>query len=130
VAAPSVEHVNVPPTLASAEPERPPLALIGAVVGDSEAIAVFVDRTNQKTVRLRQGETHAGWLLSSVLRREVTLTKADRTETIALKSSDVPVAAGAPVMPMPTAIGAGPTDNSYAPFVPRSTPKNGEHDGL
>jgi general secretion pathway protein N len=81
-------------------------------------------------VRLRQGETHAGWLLSSVLRREVTLTKADRTETIALKSADVPVAAGAPVMQMPTAIGAGPTDNSYAPFVPRSTPKNGEHDGL
>ena len=128
VAAPVVEQVNAPPK--AAEPERPPLALIGAVVGDSEAIAVFVDRTNQKMIRLRQGDTHAGWLLSSVLRREVTLKKDDRTETIPLKSTDTPVAAGAPLLPMPTAIGAGPTDNSYAPFVPRSTPKNGEHDGL
>jgi hypothetical protein len=37
-------------------------------------------------------------------------------------------AEGVPVMP--TAIGAGPSDNSYAPFIPRSTPKNGESDGL
>src|SRR6266480_1562363 len=93
VAAPPVEQVSASPPKA-AEPERPPLALIGAVVGDSEAIAVFVDRTNQKMIRLRQGDTHAGWLLSSVLRREVTLKKDDRTETIALKSTDTPVAAG------------------------------------
>jgi general secretion pathway protein N len=134
VIAPAVEQVNAAPPPQAAEPERPPLALIGAVVGDSEAIAVFVDRTNQKMVRLRQGETHAGWLLSSVLRREVTLKKADRSETIPLKSSDVPVAAGAvpgvPVLPVPTAIGAGALDANYAPFVPRSTPKNGESDGL
>ena len=115
-----------PPTLAAA-PEPPPLALIGAVVGESDAIAVFVDRTNQKMVRLRQGESHAGWVLSTVLRREVTLTKDDRTETIELKSTTV---SGAPVLAMPTAIGAGPTDTSYAPFTPRSTPKNGESDGL
>jgi general secretion pathway protein N len=132
VAAPLLELASAPPPK-PAEPERPPLALIGAVVGDSEAIAVFVDRTNQKMVRLRQGETHAGWLLSSVLRREVTLKKADRTETIALKSADVPDAPGMPglpVMPAPTAIGAGALDMSYAPFAPRATPKNGESDGL
>jgi general secretion pathway protein N len=127
VAAPPVEQVNAAPPPVAAAPEQVPLALIGAVVSDSDAIAVFVDRTNQKMVRLRQGESHAGWVLSTVLRREVTLRKDDRTETIELKSVN---AQGAPVLATPTAIGAGPTDNSYAPFVPRSTPKNGESDGL
>jgi general secretion pathway protein N len=119
------------PAPQKAEPERPPLALIGAVVGDSDAIAVFLDRTNQKIVRLRQGETHAGWALNSVLGREVTLKKADRTETLALKAPDVsPGAPNVPVLPAQTAIGGVVTDSSYAPFTPRSTPKNGESDGL
>lgn len=125
VVAPPEEQVSAPAPQKAMEPDRPPLSLIGAVVGDSDAIAVFLDRTNQKVVRLRQGETHAGWLLSSVQGREVTLKKAERTETLGLKAAEA-----ASVLPAPTAIGAGGTDTSYAPFVPRSTPKNGEADGL
>ena len=87
VAAPSVDRVSAPPPKAAA-PERPSLALIGAVVGESDAIAVFLDQTNQKIVRLHQGESHAGWELSSVQPREVTLRKADRTEVLALKRQD------------------------------------------
>jgi general secretion pathway protein N len=75
---------------------------------------------------LRQGDTHAGWELSLVQGREVTLKKADRTEILGLRSGEATPA----VLPAPTAIGAGATDTSYAPFVPRSTPKNGESDGL
>jgi general secretion pathway protein N len=135
VVAPPVAQAGAPAPQKPAEPERPPLALIGAVVGDSDAIAVFLDRTNQKMVRLRQGETHAGWLLSSVLGREVTLTKADRTEVLGLQRSDGAVgAAGAagpglpPPAPVPVVAGTG--NQSFAPFIPRSTPKNGESDGL
>lgn len=145
VVAPPVEQPAVPPPTLASAPEPPPLALIGAVVGDSDAIAVFVDRTTQKMVRLRQGESHAGWVLDTALRREVTLKKDERSETIELKSTTV---SGAPVLPMPTAIGAGPVapgtlispatvtagsgvmDSNYAPFSPRSTRKNGESDGL
>jgi general secretion pathway protein N len=127
VVAPPQDEVSVPVQTA-AEPDRSPLALIGAVVGDSDAIALFIDRSNQKIVRLRQGDAHAGWVLSTVQGREVTLKKADRTETLALRANDAP--AGPPVLPTATAIGAGPTDGSYAPFIPRSTPKNGESDGL
>jgi general secretion pathway protein N len=39
----------------------------------------------------------------------------------------MPAIPGAPP-PMPAAVGG--VAGSYAPFVPRSTPKNGESDGL
>jgi general secretion pathway protein N len=126
VAAPVVQAPPAPPK--AVEPERLTLALIGAVVSDDDAIAVFVDRTNQKIVRLRQGETHAGWVLSSVLKREVTLNKADRTEVLILQRPDG--SPGAPGMPGRVIPAAGGVDASYAPFVPRSTPKNGAPDGL
>ncbi|MEA2940056.1 MAG: ral secretion pathway protein [Bradyrhizobium sp.] len=132
VAGPRIEPVIVP-VAKPAEPERPALLLIGAVVGDSDAIAVFLDRTNQKIVRLRAGDTHEGWLLSSVLGREVTLKKAEQTEVLALQRQDGQGSPGSPGIPgvapaMPAIVTS--VDGSFAPFVPRSTPKNGESDGL
>jgi general secretion pathway protein N len=132
VAAPPAAPVAAPPPPPPG-PEHPALALIGAVVSDSDAIAVFLDRTNQKIVRLRPGETHAGWLLSAVLGREVTLKKADQTEIIAIQRPEGAVGgAGVPVSaPTAPAIPAsGGFNTSFAPFTPRSTPKNGESDGL
>ena len=125
VVAPADEQAAAPAPQTAAAPEHPPLALIGAVVGDSDAIAVFFDRSSQKIVRLRQGDSHAGWVLSAVQGREVMLKKDDRTEILGLKAAD-----GASTLPAPTAIGASVTGTSFAPFVPRSTPKNGESDGL
>ena len=130
VAAPPVDQVSAPPPKATA-PERPSLALIGAVVGESDAIAVFLDQTNQKIVRLHQGEGHAGWELSSVQPREVTLRKAGRTEVLALKRQDGPAAvADAPASPGLVVPAAAGGNTSYAPFLPRATPKFGESDGL
>jgi general secretion pathway protein N len=129
----AVELASAPQPEKPAEQERLPLTLIGAVVGDSDAIAVFLDRTSQKIVRLKQGDTHSGWVLSAVQGREVTLKKADRSETLVLQRQEGP--AGGPAVPGPAAFGptvpaAGAFDTSYAPFTPRSTPKNGESDGL
>jgi general secretion pathway protein N len=132
VVTPQVEQSRaaVPPK--AAEPERSRLSLIGAIVGDGVAIAIFLDRTNQKIVRLRQGEAHAGWELSSVLGREATLKKAGRTEVLALPRPDGAAnAAGATGVSGGLVVpAAGGFDASYAPYVPRSTPKNGESDGL
>ena len=89
VAALPVDQSRAPPPQKGA-PERLSLALIGAVVGESDAIAVFLDQATQKIVRLHQGESHAGWELSSVQPREVTFRKADRTEVLALKRQDGP----------------------------------------
>lgn len=138
VAASPVEEVNVP---APPKPvEAPPLLLVGAVVGEGEAIAIFVNRTDQKVVRLRQGESLGGWSLTEVQPREVTLKQGDRSEVLALQRPDgLPAAAPGANMP---AVGAMPPDaggkltmptnanTSFAPFAPRSTPKNGEPDGL
>jgi general secretion pathway protein N len=124
------QQVVAPPPAKPPEPERLALALIGAVVGDSDAIAVFLDGTNQKIVRLRQGDSHAGWVLSSVQGREVTLKKADRSEVLVFQRRDAPGAAGGvPAMLVPQPVSGAP-DGSYAPFTPRATPKNGEADGL
>jgi general secretion pathway protein N len=130
VAAPAVDQVRAPPPQVAA-PERLSLALIGAVVGESDAIAVFLEQTTQKIVRLHQGESHAGWELRSVQPRAVTFRKAERTEVLALKRQDgsagVADAPAAPGLVLPAAVGG---NTSYAPFVPRSTPKSGESDGL
>lgn len=138
VAASPVEEVNAPAPPKPVE-APPPLLLVGAVVGEGDAIAIFVNRNDQKIVRLRQGESLGGWSLTEVQPREVTLKQGDRSEVLALQRPDgTPAAppAGAP------AVAAGPpdaggklvmpttTDTPFAPFVPRSVPKNGESDGL
>src|SRR3954462_5890636 len=70
VASSPVEEVQPPRPKAVDVP--PPLMLVGAVVGEGEAIAILVDRTNQKVVRLRQGESLGGWSLTAVQPCEVT----------------------------------------------------------
>jgi len=129
-----VEEDNAPPPKPAEA--APPLVLVGAVVGEDDAIAILLDRTDQKVVRMRQGESRAGWSLSSVQAREVTFRQGDRTEVLTLQRPDtastppVPAIAGVPPgaaggLTMPAA-----GDTAFAPFVPRSTPKNGESDGL
>ena len=69
------------------------------------------------------------WSLTSVQSREVTLKQGDRSEVLALQRPDgtaaAPPAATDGKLTMPSTI-----DTPFAPFVPRSTPKNGESDGL
>jgi general secretion pathway protein N len=129
VAATPVEETQAPAPPKPAE-GPPPLQLVGAVVGEGDAIAILVNRVDQKVVRLRQGETLGGWSLTSVQAREVTIKQGDRSEVLALQRPDGTAAAPPPAetegrMTMPTT-----TDTLFAPFVPRSTPKNGESDGL
>jgi len=136
VAAAPVDEVR-PPAPPKPVEAPPPLMLVGAVVGEGDAIAILVNRTDQKVVRLRQGESLDGWSLTSVQPREVTFKQGDRTEVLALQRPDGTTPPGG--SPAPT---AGPADGggkltmptttstSFAPFVPRSTPKNGESDGL
>lgn len=134
VAAAPAERPQAPPLPKPVE-GPPPLMLVGAVVGEGDAIAILINRTDQKIVRLRQGESLNGWSLAAVQPREVTLKQGDRSEVLALQRPEavsapasapaVAVADGSGQLRMPT-----PGGPSFAPFVPRSTPKNGMPDGL
>ena len=115
------------------EPDRPRLALVGAVVGEAEGIAVFLDQTNQAIVRLRTGENHSGWVLRSVRGREATLQKDRETVLLALPAPTDPVAfpgiPGLPGLPppvpnaaMPPAMVPGGVGGPPAPMPPAAPP--------
>lgn len=104
VAGPPV--VAAPQTAAPppAEPEQPPLTLVGAVAGESEGYAVFLDQATNTVIRLKTGQDHSGWVLRSVKGREATLQKDRRTTTLAL-----PVPGAAQTVPgVPVAIPGQP----------------------
>ena len=85
-----------PPAPSPAEPERPSLALVGAIASDTEGFAVFVDQATNTVIRLRTGEDHLGWVLRAVKGREATLVKAAITATLMLPE---PANFGAPFAP-------------------------------
>jgi hypothetical protein len=67
------------------EPDHPLLTLLGTIVGDSVEIGVFTDEVSHDVVRLKAGETHDGWTLSSVVGRAAFFQKDGyRAATLAL----------------------------------------------
>ena len=97
---------------APAASDRPLLTLVGAVVGDNGGIAIFLDQTTNDVVRLKTGESRAGWTLRSVKGREATLQNDRVTATLVLPAPNGLAAPGAP-----PALGA-PRPPGPAQFVP------------
>jgi hypothetical protein len=138
VAAPPPPAPTPPPP--PAEPERPRLALVGAVVGDV-AIAIFVDEGTRTIVRLRTGEDHSGWVLRSVKGREATLQKGRETVLLALPPPGEqggsqpdpqpipPALPGAPVLgvPAPAPVGVPAAPTVRAPAPPSRRPSGPQH---
>jgi general secretion pathway protein N len=77
-------------------PERPQLTLVGAVVGDSGGIAIFLDQTTNSIVRLKTGESHSGWKLRSVRGREALFERNSETLILALPAPGAVAPPGAP----------------------------------
>jgi general secretion pathway protein N len=144
---------RIEPVIPAATPaaERPQLILVGAVVGETEGIAVFLD-SSRTVIRLRMGQDYSGWVLNTVKGREATLQRNQETAVFTLPiplSDSAPAAtnpspavgaATAPSAAVPAPSGSVPAPGGalvmpsnpadFAPFVPRKTPKNGEPDGL
>jgi len=57
------------------EPDHPRLTLVGTIVSESVEIGVFVDETSHDVVRLKAGDVHDGWTLSSVVGRTAIFQK-------------------------------------------------------
>jgi len=100
--------VVAPPPPPSAEPEQPPLTLVGAIAGDTEGFAVFLDQATNNVVRLKTGQDHQGWVLRSVKGREVTLEKNKRSATLALPVPTAISLGEAASMPVPPPVLPGP----------------------
>ena len=66
------------------EPERPELSLVGTISGYTGGFGIFLDRSTNIMLRLKEGEAHKGWTLSAVRGRETVLEKAGKTTTLAL----------------------------------------------
>jgi general secretion pathway protein N len=116
-----------PPVAPPAGPERPPLVLIGAIAGETEGFAVFLDQATNNVIRLRTGQDHAGWVLRSVKGREATLQKDLRTETLALPiPGAAPVLGLAPVPGMVPVPGMAPVLGVVAPPRPGGKPAEPE----
>jgi general secretion pathway protein N len=63
---------------------QPPFILVGAIAGESEGIAIFLDGATNGVIRLKTGESHAGWMLQTVRPREAVLQKEQRTIVVEL----------------------------------------------
>jgi general secretion pathway protein N len=74
-----------PPPPPPSGPDRPQLTLVGAISGETDGIAIFLDETTRDIVRLRTGESHpSGWTLRSVKGREAALVKDEETVILVL----------------------------------------------
>jgi general secretion pathway protein N len=100
VAAPPPPAPKAPPS-PPAPPQVPTLTLVGTIAeGHDRGIAVFLDQATQKVIRLKTGETEAGWILRRVRGRETMLEKNGTTYSLSLpQPGDVNAAAAVPVPP-------------------------------
>lgn len=65
---------------------QPPLALVGAIAGENEGIAIFLDGTTKGVICLKAGESNAGWTLQSVKLREAIFQKEQKSAILMLYS--------------------------------------------
>jgi hypothetical protein len=68
--------------LPAGDPDGPLLTLVGTIANPDEAIAIFVEKTSKRIIRLRIGENYLGWSLSEVHSREVTLLHNHKSEVL------------------------------------------------
>jgi general secretion pathway protein N len=83
VAAPQLPPPR-PPAAKPAEPDHPPLTIVGTIIGETQGIGVFIDQATQQVVRLKTGQDHDGWILRSVQGREALFEKDRRKATLIL----------------------------------------------
>src|SRR5262249_37624537 len=88
-----------PPSPTAREPERPPLSMLGTVVG-GHSIGIFIEDVGRNVLRLHTGQDYAGWVLRAVKRREAEFEKGNSIATLSFpapgEEPSVAPTAGAP----------------------------------
>jgi general secretion pathway protein N len=80
---PSPILVKPAPTEA-ASTGQPSLALVGAIAGENDGIAIFLDGATKNIIRMKTGESHGEWTLRAVKAREAILQSEQKTSTLTL----------------------------------------------
>jgi hypothetical protein len=124
---------NPPP---KPEPDHPLLTLLGTIVSQSVEIGVFVDEASHEVIRLKTGEVHGGWTLSSVVGRTAIFQKDGyRAATLVLPvpGAEAAAANGGPTnavrqpvaVPSNSQISGVPPANTAEPHLIPETTKGG-----
>lgn len=79
-----VELAAIEPKPVVAPRRRPALSLLGAIAGETEGIGIFLDEASKRVIRLKTGESYAGWTLRSVTSREATLQRGRESAVFSL----------------------------------------------
>ncbi len=91
---PAVVVAAAPPPPAPAAvplPDRPPLVLLGTIIGGALRVGIFHEEATTKTVRLSVGESREGWVLRSVSAKDANFEAADRIATLVLRPASQPM---------------------------------------
>lgn len=82
VVAPSVNPSLQLPPAQPAEPDQPPLSLIGIIHREDAGIALFQSGNTRDITRLKIGESYAGWSLTALKPREAIFVNGARHATL------------------------------------------------
>jgi hypothetical protein len=97
---PRLPEIAPPPpatALPAREPDHPGVVLVGTIVGTAREMAVLLEEKAKAVIRMRLGEAHDGWVLRTIARREVTLEKEGRIETLALSATGADALRSGPI---------------------------------
>jgi general secretion pathway protein N len=97
------------------------LSLVGTIAGGAEGIGVFLDSSTRGVLRLKMGESHEGWVLRTVRRREATLQKGSQIAVLTLPPPEMSKAGPAPPTVAPPAV--APPPNRAMEGAPISYPQ-------
>jgi hypothetical protein len=124
VVAYQLASVPPPPPPKPAEPEKPRLSLVGTIAGGTEGIGVFLDSATRGVLRLKMGESHEGWVLRAVRRREATLQKGSQIAVLTLPPPEMSKAGLAPPAVVPPAVAPPPNRAMEGADKSSPTPPN------
>jgi hypothetical protein len=93
-----------PPKPVPQLPDRPPLVLLGTIIGGSLRVGIFHEQTTTKTVRLNVGESHDRWVLRSVSASDARFETPDQGATLVLRPAAQLAMKGDPAPEPPVAV--------------------------
>jgi type II secretory pathway component PulC len=91
-----IQTSSAAPVTTTPEATRPPLVLVGTVVGEFRQIGIFVEETTKEAVRLATGEGYDGWVVRSVDKAGVQFERGQLTATVMLRPDKSPRSAAIP----------------------------------